>query len=73
MTRLSDDLSVTNEQVYAYDIRFFICDTCPGICLGYPILYLSQMTRDMARLTNMLPVTNDQGYDKANQCFISHK
>jgi len=31
MTRLSDDLSVTNEQVYAYDIRFFICDTCPGI------------------------------------------
>jgi len=27
----------------------------------------------MARLTNILPVTNVQGYDKFNRCFICHK
>jgi stress response protein SCP2 len=50
--------------------------------------FLSQMGRDVTRLTNTvsvtndqdmtnltktLSVTNDQGYDEANRYFISHK
>jgi hypothetical protein len=31
------------------------------------------MGRDMARLTDTLSVTNDQGYDQANRYFICHK
>ena len=31
MTRISNNVSVTNEQVYEYGIRYFLCDTCPGI------------------------------------------
>ena len=30
------------------------------------------MSRDMTSLSDMLSVTNDQGYDKANRCFICH-
>jgi hypothetical protein len=45
MTKLIDNLSVTNEQRYDYLIRY---------------LFLSQMGRDVTRLTNTLTVTNDQ-------------
>ena len=45
MTKLTDNLSVTNEQRYDYLIRYF---------------FLSQMGRDVTRLTNNLAVTNDQ-------------
>jgi hypothetical protein len=62
MTRLSNNLSVTNEQVYEYDIRYVICDTCPGIRVCYRILYLSQMHRDMTRLTDTVYVINVHGY-----------
>jgi hypothetical protein len=62
MTRLSNNLSVTNEQVYEYDIRYGICDTCPGIWLGYRILYLSQVNRDMTKLIDTVSVRNVQGY-----------
>ena len=48
MTRLTDTLSVTNEQGHDYLIRLF---------------FLSQMGRDVTRLTNTLSVINDQGYD----------
>ena len=62
MTRISNNLSVTNEQVYEYGIRYFVCDTCPGIWLGYQILYMLQMNRDMTRVTDTLSVRNVQGY-----------
>ena len=52
MTRLTDTLSVTNEQGYDYLIRYF---------------YQSQMGRDVTRLTNTLLFTNDHGYDKVNR------
>jgi len=45
MTRLTDNVSVTNEQRYGYLIRYF---------------FLSQMGRDVTRLTNTLTVTNVQ-------------
>ena len=41
----------------------FFCHKWAGMGLGKPILYLSQMTRDMTRLTDALYVTNDQRYD----------
>ena len=62
MTKLSNNISVTNEQVYEYDIRYFLCDTCPGIWLGYRILYLLQMNRDMTKLTDTFSGRNFQGY-----------
>ena len=45
MTRLTANVSVTNERRYDYLIRYF---------------FLSQMGRDVSRLTNTLTVTNDQ-------------
>jgi hypothetical protein len=45
MARLTDILSVTNEQEYDYLIRY---------------LFLSQMGKDVTRLTNIFLVTNDQ-------------
>ena len=45
MSRLTDILSVTNEQEYDYLIRY---------------LFLSQMGKDVTRLTNIVLVTNDQ-------------
>ena len=51
MTRLTNTLSVTNDQGYDNVNQYF----------------MSQMTRDMTRLTDTLYVKNDQGYDKVNQ------
>ena len=31
------------------------------------------MSRDMTRKTDIVSVTNDQGYDQVNRCFICHK
>jgi hypothetical protein len=63
MTRLTNTLSVTNDQRYDYANEYFISHNWAGIWLIYPILYLSQMGRDMTRLTDTLSVTNDQGYN----------
>jgi len=35
-------------------------------------MYMSQMTRDMTKLTDTFSVTNDQWHDWANRCFFSH-
>jgi len=37
------------------------------------MLYLSQMNKNMTRLTDTLSVTNDHGYDYAIRYFICHK
>jgi hypothetical protein len=50
MTRLTDNLSVTNEQGYDYLIRYFL---------------LSQMGRVVIRLTNTLTVTNGQAMTRS--------
>jgi hypothetical protein len=54
MNRLSDTLSVTNEQGYEYLIRYF---------------FLSQMGREETRLTNTLTVTNDQDMTRLCDTF----
>ena len=60
MTRLIDALSVTNDQWYGEANQYFCSHKSPGILLGYPILYLSQMIMDMTRFTDILSVTDDQ-------------
>jgi hypothetical protein len=59
MTRLSYNVSVEYEQGFDKDNRYFIAQ----ICLGHPILYMSQMTRDMTGRYDTLSLTKDQEYD----------
>ena len=63
MTRLSYTVSVTYEQGFDKDNRYFIGQKCPEICVGYQIFYMSQKTRDMIGRYDTLSLTNDQGYD----------
>jgi hypothetical protein len=63
MTRLTNMLSVNNFEGCDLTNRYFICRKWLGIWLDYPILYLSEMTRDKTKLTDALSATNDEEYE----------
>ena len=71
MTRLSYNVSVEYEQGFDKDNRYFIAQKCPEICLGHPILYMSQMTRDMTGRYDTLSLTNDKDMTRLTNTFLS--
>ena len=63
MTRLTETLSVTNEQGYDYLIRYSFLSQMGMDVTRLTNTLLVTNDQDMTRLTNTLSFTNDQGYD----------
>jgi hypothetical protein len=86
MTRLTDALSVTNDQGYGHIKHWLTLSYHWSFDTGNILVYLvislvicdrksigSQIPRDMTMLTDILSVTYDQGYYKVNRYCIFHK